>query len=465
MKKIVTVFFVGAFLALAASCGFLDGNKPGDKQPFNPEAYFREGMLANIEVQIGHIQRISALWSGQLGGYTGSYRLLYDYNITSEETNSIWLQAYPGSITLLREVRNNMQDDLLHRGIAKVMEAYVVGTLTSVFGDIPYSEILRPNVSNPKFDSQLVIYDAIQDLLDEGIADLETASPQVLDYDIYFKGNIQKWIETAHTLKARFFLHAKDYSNAFSSAQNGISSPDNSLKFYPALISGTARQNTFFEALSGAYAAQVGTRDTYLMDLLDSNASNSRNHAKTKEAARRAFLSIDEIYPSNNLGYSASDEPQGMVTYEENLLILAETAGRVQDITSGLAYLNQLRDFLDSGAAFRKVNQSDPIVYDAFTTDDFLSGGIENKDGINPLRAFLREVIEERYVSCFGSYAAFDDARRLRKSDEDVRVPFPFNKPGATAFPERFPIAQAEQSNNVNAPADPGIYAKTAVNQ
>lgn len=460
MKKLLFVSLIW-IAGLFSACGFLDGNKPGDKLPFDPEAYFLEAMVANVEVQVGHLQRISALWSGQLVGYTGSYRLLYDYNITSEETNGVWSAAYPGTITLMREVRNNMQDDLLHRGIAKVVEAYVVGTLASVFGDVPYSDILRPNVINPKFDDQLIVYDAIQDLLDEAIADLEVAQPQVLDYDIYYKGDATKWAQAASTLKARFFLQAKNYTNAYAAALNGISSADNSLKFYPALITGTAQQNKFFEALSGQYAAQIGTDNSFLMELLTSG----RNHSKTNEASRRSYLTIDAVFSANNKGVAAPQEPQGLVTYEENLLILAETSARLQGLSQGLVYLNELRSFLDSGLAFKKLNQSDALVYDAFLEDDFFIGGIENQDGINPLRAFLREVIEERFVSGFGSYTAFDDARRLRKDDQDIDVPFVFNTANAVNFPERFVIPYVEQSNNVNAPDDPGIYEKTAVNR
>ncbi|MEZ4775075.1 MAG: SusD/RagB family nutrient-binding outer membrane lipoprotein [Bacteroidia bacterium] len=460
MKKLLLVSLIW-IAGIFSSCGFLDGNKPGDKLPFDPEAYFLDAMVSNVEVQVGHLQRISALWSGQLVGYTGSYRLLYDYKITSEETNDAWLAAYPGAITLLREVRNNMQDNLLHIGIAKVMEAYIMGTLASIFGDVPYSDILRPNVINPKFDDQLIVYDAIQDLLDEAIADLEVAQSQVLDYDIYYKGDAGKWAEAAATLKARFFLQAKDYSNAYSSALNGISSAENSMKFYPALITGTAQQNKFYEALAGQYAGQIGTDNSFLMELL----ASGRNHSKTNEASRRTYLAIDAVFSANNKGVSAPQEPQGLVTYEENLLILAETAARLQGLSQGLVYLNELRSFLDSGLAFKKLNQTDAMVYEPFSEDDFIVGGIENPDGINAVRAFLREVIEERYVSGFGSYTAFDDARRLRKEDQDIDVPFLLNTPTATDYPERFVIPYDEQSNNVNAPDDPGIYEKTAVNR
>ena len=60
----------------------------------------------------------------------------------------------------------------------------------------------------------------------------------------------------------------------------------------------------------------------------------------------------------------------------------------------------------------------------------------------------------------------FDDARRLRKSDPDLVVPFPLNTSAASAYPERFPYSDDELNTNGNAPDnDPGIFVKTEVNQ
>ena len=38
---------------------------------------------------------------------------------------------------------------------------------------------------------------------------------------------------------------------------------------------------------------------------------------------------------------------------------------------------------------------------------------MENADNISAVNAFLREVIEERYVSGFGMHMPYNDARRL----------------------------------------------------
>jgi len=60
----------------------------------------------------------------------------------------------------------------------------------------------------------------------------------------------------------------------------------------------------------------------------------------------------------------------------------------------------------------------------------------------------------------------FDDARRLRRGESDLIVPFPLNTASATLFPERMPYSDNELNTNGNAPSDdPGIFMKTEVNQ
>ena len=90
---------------------------------------------------------------------------------------------------------------------------------------------------------------------------------------------------------------------------------------------------------------------------------------------------------------------------------------------------------------------------------------MENADGLSADDALLREIIEERYVTGFGTYMPFDDARRLRTTNPELMVPFPSNTT-ANRFPERMPYSDDELNSNDNAPdEDPGIFVKTTVNQ
>ena len=81
-------------------------------------------------------------------------------------------------------------------------------------------------------------------------------------------------------------------------------------------------------------------------------------------------------------------------------------------------------------------------------------------------QALLREIIEERYVSGFGTYMPFNDHRRLRGAGETNLIPpFPLNTQSATKHVERLPWAQDEITSNSTVDEDPGLYFKTAVNR
>ena len=341
----------------------------------------------------------------------------------------------------------------------------MIGTLTSTFGEVPYSEAANPEIPDPVFDNQMALYNDLQSLLDEGIQHLESidGNPD-LSSDIFYGGNPELWIEAAWTLKARYYLQTKEYTQAFAAAQNGISSPENSMKFIPVADDNPDNKNLFFKLLNGSRTGDIGTGDSYLIQLLSAETVISRNHAKTNEEARKAYLNIDESRAVEE-GFAGRLEPMPLITYAENQLILAETATRTQDQTSGLDFLNQLRESLNSNQIFPTLADSVVLVYEPFVEADFQAGGIENPDGLSPTRALLREIIQERYVSGFGQFIPFNDARRLRKDDNDIAVPIPFNIGSATQLPERFIYANSELNANTKAPEDPGLFSPTEVNR
>ncbi len=454
----------------AVSCqGIVEGiNDNPNKvtiETVDPIFFLKGAQLANISNQVGHLQRISAAWTGQLIGYQNLYKNLYEYNISTAEANGTWGQTYVGVITQVRHIRNQMPDDDLLQGICKVIEAHAIGSLAAIFGDVPYSEINDEEISDPVFDSQTAVFAALQNLLDGAIVDLGNApAGRLVPEDIYYGGDKDKWTEAAWTLKARYYTLTKNYDQAFNAAQKGISSDTNSMLFKPQDTPNREDKNIFNTLLSGSRAGDIGNEGSYLLDLLTPGGAD-RNNAKTNEAARLRYLTIDESNALSNQGVVGPLEPQPLVTYSENILTLAEAGARTQGFEMGLQYLNEWRAFLASGNAFKILNANDALQYDDYTAADFQSGGIENPDGIDPTRALLREIAEERYIAFFGSFLPFNDARRLRK-EEDVSVKFPFNIPTASQHPERFNYPQDEINANPNAiePGE-GIYFVVEVNR
>jgi hypothetical protein len=467
MSTIKYIFFVFVFL-FAVSCqdlveGINDNPNEISSDNFDAGVLLLKGIeLANISVQLGHQTRISGMWSGQTIGVSLLYKSLYEYNISAEETANIWENAYQGVVKqarLLREQTASNPKAKQYAGIVKVIEANTMGTIASLFGNVPYTEISNELILDPAFDSQKAVFAKLQVLLDEAIADLTTAPASAVAEDLYFAGDNKKWIKVARTLKARMYMYTREYDKAYQEALLGIALPTESMLFTPPNL-GIGSQNLNFKMIDqrGGYWGFTGS-------FLDQMMKSKRNHAKTNEAARLAYYRFDGNTSNNNKGIAAVNRPMTIVGFEENLLILAEAGVRTGKVPEGLAKLNELRTNLASGKVFTKLVATDVSVYQPFVLEDFAAGGIENADNIDQTKALLREIIEERYVSGFTQLMPFDDLRRLSAKERDIAVLPPFNSSTATKYPQRFIVAQTELSANSNAPTDPGIFVETEVNK
>ena len=468
MKNIFSLILVGSMLMLTSCEIPTDLNDNPNEitlQDADAILFLNGAQLANIMVQNSHLNRISGMFSGQLVGYTSLYSNIYGYSLSTVESNDEWNGCYTGVLTNVRHIREIVPDDKLLVGIAKVLEAHAVGTLAILMGDVPYSEVVS-EVEDPVFDTQVSVLTALTSLLDGAISDLESASTRSESYDLYYGGDKDKWIAAAYTLKARYALVQSDYASALTAANSGISSSDGDMNYIPrgdAAIS-EGDKNLFNAILSGSRTGDIGNNGSYLLELLNDTTATYRGNAKTNETARHNYYKIDETSGEGNLGVIERYEPMPMVTYFENQLIKAEAAARTGG--DGLGYLNEYRAWLSSGGRLNATFNDSTILYGAYDNADFASGGMENADGLSAVDALLREIIEERYVSGFGTYMPFNDHRRLRGDGETNLIPpFPLNTTAATAHVERVPYAQDELTSNSTQADDPGLYAETEVNK
>lgn len=471
MTKYIKTLLLFTIVLFTACEDLVDGinDNPNDIliSDIEPQLFLTGAMLANAQAQAGHLNRIAGMYSGQLIGYTSLYSNIYGFSLSTVESNGVWSRIYVGTIPNVRHIRNEAPNDALLVGMTKVIEANAIGSGALLFGDIPYTEINNPEVEDPRFDDQVAVLNSMIDLLDDAISDLSGASSRTLLEDIYFEGDVDKWMEAAYTLKARYLLNLRDYSGAYAAALNGISSEAGSMKYIPRGSPDIAEgdKNMFWTILSGSRTGDIGSKGSFLLELIDPENPNSRNNPKTNETARHGYFIIEDQSASSNLGIVQQFEPQNLVTYAENQLILAETAARTADFSTALGHLNDLRAWLNTGGGVNANFQAETYLYEAYTAEDFSAGGIENTDNINQTDALLREIFEERYVSGFGMYMPFNDARRLRVSNPDLAVPFKMNDGPTPPFAERIPYSFDELNSNANAPEDPGIFAKTPINR
>ena len=151
----------------------------------------------------------------------------------------------------------------------------------------------------------------------------------------------------------------------------GISKPENNFSFRPLASNNLQDKNLLYTLFSGSRTGDLGNRTSYLITtFLNPAVATSRNNAKTREAARRNYLLLDERNAGNNLGFAAITEPMPMITYAENQLTLAECATRTQGLSAGLTFLNAYRVQLNGAKLFRKLNATDELKYDPLVLED-----------------------------------------------------------------------------------------------
>lgn len=474
MKKLILITLIST---LIFSCDNLvdDLNLNPNNPSSAPYQYaLTTTEVANIILQTGEPTRKAGIFAGQYTGIERQQLGYSTYQLVSSDFNSHWNTVYSSIVRnalVTQELANEVGIEGITEGITQVLRALALGTAGSLWGDVPFDEGGKLDFANPAYENQITVYAKAQSLLDEAIANFATGRGRPLaSTDIYFDGDAAAWTRVAYTIKARFYMHTKAYSEAYAAAQNGISTDDTDLKSPHGTAVDNANLNyQFFEIASRRN--DLVTSD-FFASMIDSDPirspdpSNYRGHSKTDETARYNYLlqtTSVGIQPNTRTnGFAQIDGPGAMVTYAENLLILAEAGARSANFNTGLGHLNEFRAYMTTGGYLANPNMSN-LRYEAFDAADFNGGGIENQDNISPNEALLREILQERYVTLFGQIEVFNDTRRTL-DETNVRVPVVPNT-GAD-LPQRFLYAQSEIDANSSTPRPiPGLFVRTAVNQ
>jgi starch-binding outer membrane protein, SusD/RagB family len=439
---------------------------------------FQGILIADQFFQTSSNTRDVMIWLNQANGENRQYVSLNDWNLSTASTfDDSWNNAYVNCITNAKITATKAEKESNPRlvGAAQVIEAHCMGTVTSLWGDAPYSELdIKGDNLTPKYDSQLSIYSKLQILLDKAIVNLQATTGKGISAskDYYYSGSAAKWIKLAYSLKARYYLHVKDYPNAKLNALQGI---DSSAGDFTAQFG-----NSFGQNFNPNYDFLVYQRDDYMSGdsycarLLDSSEVLYRGNAKTDESARFAFIYNPEYFSPYGLnifggdyggenGKFGSDSNVPMVTYGEMLLIIAEVDAR-SSFASGLTSYNVYRNLLNTGYSIGISNSgydSETFKYLPYDAADFAPSGMENSftTPLTDQNALISEIFQEKYIYLMGSYESFADYRRSNNAGL-IQL-----KTGKTGTPQRLLYPQVEINANPNTPSPiPAVTVKTAAN-
>ncbi|HLG39845.1 MAG TPA: SusD/RagB family nutrient-binding outer membrane lipoprotein [Chitinophagaceae bacterium] len=102
--------------------------------------------------------------------------------------------------------------------IVEIMQVFTYHYLVSTFGNIPYTDALNIDNTQPKYDDAATIYGALMTRLNTAIADLNTSGESFGSSDLLYGGDVAKWKKFANSFKMKMGIIMADYDAAGSKA-------------------------------------------------------------------------------------------------------------------------------------------------------------------------------------------------------------------------------------------------------
>src|SRR6266550_2522928 len=347
-------------VAVTSGCSnFLDASK-AVADPNAPTAASVNQLLAGIEANVfgeqeGPVAMLICEWMQQCAGTAGRFvEVQGTYTITNNSFDGSFASVYTaGGLLAIKdaEARADLLPDKQYKGVLEVLEAMDVLYGVDNWGSIPYREAVTS--TTPAFDPQLQIYDDLLALLNQAIADLNGAGSGPGLNDLVYGGDKVKWIQAPHTLRARVFLHlaevrgATQYASARTEAQAGISAPANDWKTVHSEATSERNMWLQFQLTSFGQDLVAGARLVGIMQaqsdprLPDYFGKNSTGGYGGYDVATQK--TVGETSPIANSNRNVPTFAQPIITYDENQLIIAETALRAGDIPGAALALNNVR--------------------------------------------------------------------------------------------------------------------------
>jgi starch-binding outer membrane protein, SusD/RagB family len=327
-------------------------------------------------------------------------------------------------------------------GIALCHKALVVGEMAALWGSIPIPE---PTNDNPytatPFVNQEQAYNRAQAFLDSAITLFSAGMAEGnFTADLNYGSNgaaatkAALWIATARSLKARYFLHVKNYASALAQANQGITS--NNGNFLGVYNGANANELAQFAQLVQNEQGTPMLADKYFMDRLKNIDVGAIDAGKTDtrlaryfapsalDSARRlpgyAYVPVrfasgsatetDERFcarlnPAEG-GYGNTGTSFPLITATEVRLIRAECLARTEATTANaVTALNPVREGAGLG------------VYGGATTSV----------------AVIADILRQKYLALFLEGQSYHDMRRTAtlpsRTPTEGRAPLRFRYP------------------------------------
>jgi hypothetical protein len=434
-----------------------DPNRPGTA---SIQQLFVGVQSAQFALQEGVVPMEMCLWTQACGATNGrfvqqAYNYVFGEGTDIASNSGDWELAYDaGGLVDIRRVEAlaAAAGDSVFLGVAKIWEAFAIGTAADMWGNIPYSEALVS--ATPTLDNQADVYTAIQNLLNQAIAEIGTkigAGPG--DVDLVFGGDPPSWIAAANTLKARYFLHTAEsvgqaaYDSALKYAALGISDNTGASDLASTHTGATSERNMWTQFQTSSGFGNDLEAGKVLVDFMKARSDPRLSSYFCKNGATAGLPYGGDSPNAAQPGVSnflclpprfGATTRIPYVSYAENELILAEgnstakvsgSAGSGNDATA-LTHVNNVRHY---------VNRAFPPVAPLQAVPDApaVTGA-----------TLLDSIMIEKYMAMFQNIEIMSGYQR----ECIPGIPLATNNRGFSNIPARLYYPQDERNTNPNIP-------------
>jgi starch-binding outer membrane protein, SusD/RagB family len=369
----VAAVSIGIVMGTFGCSSFLTGDKLTN-DPNNPSQATPEQLFVGVQANMFTSQENSSamtvcMWMQQCAGVGGRFVDQFGRYVVNEFSwDGNWFQVYTGGGLIdLRKIEDaeRAAGDSVFLGIAKIWEAFDVGVAADLWGDVPYTEAVGGNPT-PTLDPQAAVYDSVQSLLSQAIAELAGPGTGPLGSDLVYGGDKTKWIAAAHTLKARFLLHTVEaaankaavYGNVITEATAGIADTTGDLRAFHSTA--TSERNIWYQFQTTTFGQDL-VAGKALVDIMKRRSDPRLPQYFAKNGGggyggedKNNPQPGDSISPLHGIGGNTSlrmcPTPstcgafhQPLVTYQERELMLAEAYNQTSQDPLALTHLNNAR--------------------------------------------------------------------------------------------------------------------------
>ena len=231
-KKIIITVAAGLALGVSSCRKFLDVNtNPNQVTSATVQTLLPAGQLYVASALGVDLEINGSMWAGYWTQNPNSsqYRSIEQYAPTQDGFSTPWQNLYSANENFFQ--MGKLADSLKrkhYKAISLLMRAYTFQLITDGWGDAPYSQALKAQLAdggilNPKYDSQVSIYNGLIFYIDSAEALLNTAEPTSNEPgtdDLIFNGNITRWKKFGYTLALKMYMRFSEKNPVW--AQAGI---------------------------------------------------------------------------------------------------------------------------------------------------------------------------------------------------------------------------------------------------